>query len=232
MAKKRSSDYSGIESSLLSLSNKYKYLKDSNNNVVPSSESKQDIRSFLLKKRLSLRPKSINAKSNKVSKILFKIKPFAVSKKIALYFPIKNEVNTQLIFQNSRYLNKDIYLPRVNGSLLDFHKVESLSDLKLGSFNVPEPDPSWKKINPLELDLIIVPGIGFDVHGNRLGYGKGFYDRVLPGAHKKRIYGLSYSFQVLDFIPHDESDISMGFIVTENGLMHCEKRKGGQSDEQ
>lgn len=225
MAKKRSSDNSVIESSLVSFSNKHKYQKDSNNIVVPSSESKQDIRSFLLKKRLSLTPKSINVKSNNVSKILFNIKPFAVSKKIALYFPIKNEVKTQLIFQNSRYLNKDIYLPRVNGSLLDFYKVKRLSDLKLGSFNVPEPDPSWEKIDPLELDLIIIPGVGFDVHGNRLGYGKGFYDRVLSGITKKRIYGLSYSFQVLDFIPHDESDINLGFLVTENGLISCEKKE-------
>lgn len=158
---------------------------------------------------------------------LFSLEQFISAEKIALYYPTHKEVNTVPIFKKAKELDKEVYFPRVNGDALDFIRGDYLSDLKTGSFNIPEPPIKNKKINVQELDLIFVPGIAFDTQGFRIGYGRGYFDKSLAGVETKRLWGLSYSFQFLSVLPHSDWDIKLGYILTEDGLYRSEISKGG-----
>ncbi len=122
---------------------------------------------------------------------------------------------------------KEVYFPRVSGSSLSFHRVKSLDELKPGKFGIPEPDAGSFSAAPGELDLIIVPGVAFDSTGNRLGYGKGYYDRSVINVPEGKRIALAYGFQVLDFVPGGKSDLGVGLIVTEFGIIFCSRLKGG-----
>jgi len=145
-----------------------------------------------------------------------------------LYSHIRNEVRTECIFARAVELGKEIYFPRVSGESLTFHRVKSLGDLRPGSFGVPEPDPGSVSIEPRNLDLIVVPASAIDPGGNRIGYGKGFYDRLLADIPVERRIGTVYGFQVLDAaVPVGEYDQAVGIITTEHGVIFCGRLEGG-----
>jgi 5-formyltetrahydrofolate cyclo-ligase len=96
-----------------------------------------------------------------------------------------------------------------------------LSVLTVSTFNVPEPIGNELPADPQDIQATIIPLIGFDRQGNRLGYGAGYYDRFLeqyPGIVK---IGVGYACQQVDAIPHDQYDIRLDYIVTEEGIISC-----------
>lgn len=96
-----------------------------------------------------------------------------------------------------------------------------LSVLTVSTFNVPEPIGNELPADPQDIQATIIPLIGFDRQGNRLGYGAGYYDRFLeqyPGIVK---IGVGYACQQVDAIPHDRYDIRLDYIVTEEGIISC-----------
>jgi 5-formyltetrahydrofolate cyclo-ligase len=100
-------------------------------------------------------------------------------------------------------------------------EIRSLEELKEGCFGILEPDKRfWRIISPETIDIAIVPGIVFDVEGFRVGFGKGFYDRLLPNLRKDALFiGLGYKFQVIKSFPHDINDIPLHLIITEEGIL-------------
>jgi 5-formyltetrahydrofolate cyclo-ligase len=108
-------------------------------------------------------------------------------------------------------------------SYFDFYPVTDLKNLKLGPFGIQEPT-SPKAADWEEMDLVLVPGLAFDRKGNRLGFGKGFYDRVLPHLKKScLVVGLGYSFQLVDQVPVGTHDAPVKFVLCENGFFPCSK---------
>ena len=97
-----------------------------------------------------------------------------------------------------------------------FRKVEDVSKLEKGEFDIPEP----KDNTPIQEnhDVILIPCIGLDNQGNRIGYGFGFYDKYLEGSDAVKI-GLSYSKQIVKTIPVSKNDIKMDWIVTEKDVI-------------
>lgn len=98
-------------------------------------------------------------------------------------------------------------------------------DLEPGLFGVMEPRPHCRIVDWNHLDLVLVPGLGFDSMGGRLGRGKGFFDRLLVKARAWRC-GAAFDFQMCDSIPMTSTDVPMDFIVTSHGLVRC----GGGAD--
>lgn len=129
------------------------------------------------------------------------------------------------IFSRSLGSGKEAYFPRVSGTGLTFHRVLDLNELKPGKFGIPEPDSSSLSIAPEDLDLILIPGIAFDGSGRRLGYGKGYYDRLLVNVPLNRRAALAYSLQMSDSLPSGETDLSAGLVVTESGIIFCEMKR-------
>lgn len=180
---------------------------------------KDSIRVSVGEKRSVLSQTEVEEKSLVISDYLYSLEVFKLSKSIALYFPISNEVRTESIFIKAIQSEKEVYFPRVNGSSLDFHRVDNLEQLEKGEFGVLEPKAHFLKAQTEDIDLFILPALAYDKSGNRLGYGKGYYDRSLANIPERKKIGLSYDMQVLDSLPTDEFDRKVGIVVTELGVV-------------
>ncbi len=146
---------------------------------------------------------------------------FSQAHSLALYSPINNEVATTQIFAAAKKLDKKVYYPRVTGDTFDFFEVRTSDDLVIGAFGVAEP-VSTVKIPVADLDLVVVPGVAFDVRGYRLGYGRGFYDRQLAGKQNGTVsVGLCFDIQLCDSLPAESHDQPLDFIVTETKFISC-----------
>jgi 5-formyltetrahydrofolate cyclo-ligase len=143
---------------------------------------------------------------------------FMNAKTVAAYYPIGSEVNTLNILSTVLSSKKHLTLPRVEhtGSI-SFAEVNDLDkDLEPGKYKIKEPKHHCPKMH--EMDLVLVPGIAWDEHGHRLGYGKGYYDRYLASITATSI-GLAFDFQVLENIPHENNDLRVNLIVTEKRVI-------------
>ena len=135
---------------------------------------------------------------------------FIEAKNIMLYASLPDEVYTLDFIEKWRN-KKHIILPVVLGDDIIPTALEDEVSLAKGSFNIPEPQNNPYKGN---FDLIIVPGMAFDKQGNRLGRGKGYYDRFL--VNNKNVYkiGICFDFQFLDVIPSEDHDQKIDEIIT------------------
>ncbi len=114
-----------------------------------------------------------------------------------------------------KYKTSKIFVfPKVNGKFLDFGTVRDLNDMIPGKFGIMEP--RLADFNFDEIELIFVPAIAFDINGHRIGYGGGYYDRLLS---KKRInqyaIGVCFEFQLIEKIETSKWDMSVDLVVTE-----------------
>ena len=187
-------------------------------------EKKEELRRKLLEKRRSLSESVRRKKSRSILNKLLSEKAFINSDRVALYFPIDGEVDTLEIFKKCIDLEKKVFLPKTQGSRLVFLRTKNLEELVSGPFNIPEPASHVERAE--ELDLILVPGIGFDFSGNRIGYGKGFYDRFLKDVSRRISFALAYRFQVLESVPAFKTDVRAGHIITEEGIIDCLENQG------
>lgn len=150
------------------------------------------------------------------------LKVFKISKKLALYASYKNEVLTDSIMQHASGSGKHIYFPKVVSGQrkLRFIRTEKKDGIASGSYDIPEPIGGEEISDVRELDIVIVPGVVFDIYGNRLGYGKGYYDRLLSDLKGRTvIIGLAYDFQIVREIPAEKHDVNMDVIVTEKRII-------------
>jgi len=150
------------------------------------------------------------------------------SKRLGFYYPVRNEADTGDVFFRSLGAGKEAYFPRVDGTGLTFHRISDLKELKPGKFGIPEPDSASPGIAPDGLDLILIPGIAFDDSGVRIGYGKGYYDRLLAHIPRERRVALAYSLQIADSLPAGETDVPLGLAVTESEIIYCRIKEGGE----
>ncbi|HKZ62004.1 MAG TPA: 5-formyltetrahydrofolate cyclo-ligase [Nitrososphaera sp.] len=145
---------------------------------------------------------------------VIKSKEFQSAQIIGAYFTFGSEVMTDSIIAQSKKLGKKVALPSVEGDRITFYEFSSNKYLVKGRFGIVEPLP----YSPIDkLDLLVVPGIAFDKKGYRLGYGQGYYDRLLSD---KKIFsiGLAYSSQLIENMPRDEHDRQLDAIATEGGI--------------
>ncbi len=133
------------------------------------------------------------------------------SKTIGLYYSMKSEVDTKELIKESLSLGKKVLLPKVlNKNKMIFIEVNNDTVYEKNSFGVMEP--IGEEVN--DIDLIICPGVAFDKNNNRLGYGRGYYDKYLA---KHDIYkiGICYKEQLIDNIEVDDHDIKMDLVITD-----------------
>ena len=151
--------------------------------------------------------------SQQIHKKLRKSKIFRDANKIGCYYPIGSEVITQDIMQEILSSGRELFLPRVTESEMEFRKITDFSCLEKGSFDILEPKEDCPVDN--NLDLILVPTIGISQDGVRLGYGLGFFDKFLA-QNKIETVSLVYEKQVIKKIPQSDHDIKMNWILTED----------------
>ena len=187
-----------------------------------TNNSKKIIRKNIQEARDALTCHSRLSLSFLVVDKLMGLNAYKASKDILAYYPFRSEIDTTIIIRNALEQKKKIILPRVNGKKLDLYYIKDLkNDLAPGSFDIMEPIPSKCTIASYKnIDIILVPGVGFDRNFNRLGYGGGFYDKLLEELPVKipRI-ALAFNLQLIENIPIMAHDLKVDIIITEKEIL-------------
>ena len=164
-----------------------------------------------------------------IAEILFSSEKYIKSDTILIYDSLDDEISTDCIINRALADGKRVALPFCTDreGNMDFYIIESISQLVSGSFNVREPDVNLcERLDNFDNSVIIVPGLLFDKKGNRLGYGRGYYDRFLS---RNRIFsvGLCYDEMLSDSVPNDSNDRKVDMIITQSGIIRC--NNGGRN---
>ena len=163
------------------------------------------------------------AKSKLITEKLLNLSEVKVAKLIGIYMSFSSEVDTKDLIEQLLMLGKNIVIPRVYNNIeMEFYKVNSINDLKNKNIlGILEPENNKEnKASKDDIDLMIIPGICFDLEKNRVGFGKGYYDRYLKNSNIKKI-GICFDEQLLtgDTIATNKYDIKMDKIVTNRRII-------------
>ena len=138
---------------------------------------------------------------------------------VFFYYPQGTEVDVRPVMKQILAKGQVVGLPKVEGETLVFYAVQDLEqDLEEGAFHLQEPKCDCPPMIPDPGTICIVPGVGFDLRGNRLGHGKGYYDRFLAKYPKLITMGVAYRCQMTDQLPREEHDVALDYLVTEEGI--------------
>lgn len=189
---------------------------------------KKDIRKELLNKRNLLSQEEVRQKSLSIANQL-KAHPFyEKANHVMLYLAFNNEVVTETIIKDLFDSNKKVYIPLTVPKTREMivSELRNLEeDLEIGNFGVLEPKKeAIRPTSPDILDLVIVPGVGFDKNGYRVGYGGGYYDRFLPRLSRTiPTVALAFEVQMIEKAPTDDYDFPVQYIITEEQFIDCKE---------
>ena len=170
-------------------------------------------------------------KSNQIKQKLFSLADFKKAKTIAFFYGIKKEVHTVHMIQDALKLGKKVLLPRCVYDKKEMHflEIKSLNDLEKRKFGLLEPKRRCKKSKLKEIDIIVVPAVAFSYDGHRLGYGQGYYDRLLKRKEcKAKTIGLCFELQLVKDLPIEKHDVAVDKIVTEKRTVNADLRRMNQ----
>jgi 5-formyltetrahydrofolate cyclo-ligase len=180
---------------------------------------KDKIRKQALDARLKLTPEQRRAKSAEIEAKLFILPEYRAASIVLFYASFQSEVETHHMIRRALAEGKRVVLPRVKGKELELFEIKSFDkDVLPGAWGIPEPE-GGVRVDLKEIGLIVVPGAAFDEQGNRIGYGAGFYDKLLP-LYRGTTVALAFELQIAPEVPADRHDIPMQKIVTEKRVIN------------
>jgi len=156
---------------------------------------------------------------------------FDAARAVMLYVDCGSEVRTQAIFDEAMGRGKTVVVPYCVGDDLHLFRLESLSELSAGAYDILEPRPALRGqsdrcVAPAVLDLVVVPGVAFDGRGSRLGQGKGFYDRFLKQVRRDTfLVAPAFECQMFDDVPILPHDVPVHRVVTETSVYPRDARE-------
>lgn len=179
------------------------------------------------KNAMSVRASLFNDKEEKNKadgKIFEHFKKFLSGRNIRnvlTYVSFSSEADTERIIRYLLSSGINTAVPRCRrGGEMDFYFIKDLSELRVSSMGIMEPEHSDERLlRNFEDALCIVPGVAFDRHGMRTGYGGGYYDRFLAAEKNVLAVGICYSRLVFDKVPSEQHDMSVSHIITEKGII-------------
>ncbi len=178
--------------------------------------NKDKIRDEMFSKLESMDMKEKERRNQRIREKLFLNPKFQNANIIMSYVSKSYEVDTWTIIEKSLEMGKRIAVPYVlkGDRFILPSLVLDCKELVKGPYGVYQPHPdNIRRVDLNQLDLLIVPGVAFDKSGNRLGHGKGYYDRFLKKVPYTHSIGLSYEFQVLDSLPVSTFDRPVSSLI-------------------
>jgi len=180
------------------------------------------IRKSIIEKRDSIITDIKNEWDQSILEELIDSKFYKYSLVLFIFVSFGSEVDTHKIISCALNDGKIVYVPKIKSKDkgIEIFRINTLSDLKLGYFNILEPLENCPVGNIKDIDLILIPGIAFDRNGGRIGYGAGFYDRFLTNINSAvPKLALAYQFKVLDEVPITEFDVRIDGIISNKELI-------------
>ena len=176
---------------------------------------KAEVRKRMRELKRAVPPEEKLRRSEAILRQLEQLPEWKAARVVLLYWSMADEVQTHA-FVNKWYKDKVLLLPCVDGDDLVLRQYTGPECLVAGEqFGIGEPTGAvWSDLDAIQ--LIIVPGVAFDRNGNRMGRGRGFYDRMLKSTMGALKIGIAYDFQMLDAIPVEPHDVKMDRIITEH----------------
>ena len=186
-------------------------------------ETKAALRTEAHKRRAQLHPSlRLDAAYDAVAHFLGHLPP-GRGEVVAAYWPIRDELDIKHLIVRLMDAGQPVALPVVLGAEepLELRLWQEGAPLYEAGFGTLAPEHGAPRVEP---DVILMPLLGFDRHGTRLGYGGGYYDRTLAHlARRPRLVGFAFARQEIDHIPRDAHDVPLDAVVTELGVRHFEK---------
>ena len=186
-------------------------------------KSKKEIRREVFDKRKCLLKDNVVRKSIEITNHIICMNEFITGSIIMAYMDFNNEVMTGFLIDHCFNMGKRLVLPLVddeNGiKIIKAYEVKDLQqDLKPGCYGILEPvKDKTIEVDPKLIDMVIVPGVAFDINRNRIGYGAGYYDNFLIKLRRECYkVGIAFDFQIYSKIASEDHDISLDIVVTEN----------------
>lgn len=193
---------------------------------------KNELRTATLMQRRALSITEVRRQSRLIQQRALGFPPYLASSLIALYSPVDNEVFTEEIRQHALKQGKAVFYPKFGiDDRIDLVRLGSDRKFEAGRFGIPEPTGEEAVVGQDRDGLIIfVPGVAFDLRGNRLGRGGGWYDRILEQlGDGARIVALAYEVQILESVPAESWDQKVHYIITERRVIGCGERSSLRS---
>ncbi|HEX8739408.1 MAG TPA: 5-formyltetrahydrofolate cyclo-ligase [Casimicrobiaceae bacterium] len=186
----------------------------------PLRAAKEALRAQIVAARLALPLREHAARSQAIAQRLAALASWQRARAVLLTLPVRGEWDASLVARAALATGRMVVLPRVDAParMLALHRIDDLArDVAPGRHGIPEPRPECEPIAPDAIDWVLVPGVAFDTLGHRLGYGGGYYDRLLPllAPGAARVAG-AFELQIVDAVPHAAHDLPVDAIVTES----------------
>ena len=184
---------------------------------------KNKIRKSLFEQGQSISNESKNKLGLQIQKHALEIIDTRDIDNIALYFPFRNEVNTNILVKTFTNLHKNIYMPKVlDETNMAFNLLCNKSKFSINRFGIKELD-NTDYIDINNIDLMFIPMVGVDPNGYRLGYGSGYYDRIISSFDEQSIkpllVGLAFEYQVFEMHFGEMHDLKYNLVFSENNEM-------------
>ncbi len=181
------------------------------------STNKKMTRNAIKEMRLALKKEEVKERSEAcVSKVL-QFPELIEAKTVCVYMPAGNEIDTTEIIRYCKENGKRLAAPRVSGDTMEFYYFTDETDMEQGAYDIWEPTGTEAVED--EESLVIMPGVAFDLSCNRIGYGKGYYDRYLSAHPRMKKVALAYDFQIVGRIKREVHDVRPDMVVTESRVI-------------
>jgi 5-formyltetrahydrofolate cyclo-ligase len=183
-------------------------------------EQKESVRKILRQKKEAMLPEERLSKSQRICRHLMNV--ISDGETVMVFTSKEKEVNTRPLIMALFGQGNPVVVPIIvkEDYSLRLSYLRDFSALVPSTFGVPEPIGSEIPAAADDIDTIILPMLGFDRKGGRIGYGAGYYDRFLSKNPGLRKIGIAFACQEVDNLPVDENDIRMDAIITEDGMMY------------
>jgi 5-formyltetrahydrofolate cyclo-ligase len=182
---------------------------------------KMKLRRLMLDRRKALTNEECREKSALIQQRIVSLAEYMAAEVVALYSSINKEVEMDLVLKDALSSGKKVVLPVMSDGVLLFRVLTDAEGMRPGAFGILEPCECGEIIDPAQTDIIVLPGVAFDVRGHRVGYGKGCYDKALHRLEGEgKLVAACYDFQLVNGIKGEPHDIRVDMIVTEQRVVY------------
>ncbi|HOP69302.1 MAG TPA: 5-formyltetrahydrofolate cyclo-ligase [Bacillota bacterium] len=191
--------------------------------------TKRELRKQIFQRRDRLSGEEIREYSRQIARRLYGLPEYRESRVIMFFLSFRSEVDTRSMVEESLARGKEVLVPKAlpdSRELIASRLLDCREDLAPGAYGIPEPKESaLRVVDPLQIDLLIVPGVAFSEDGRRLGYGGGYYDRFFGRLRPEvPLLALAFELQIVPEVPVQPWDRPVDLIVTEKRVIRVGRR--------